>query len=1188
MMRFNPLWLTVCWLFFVGLQPACAELRLTPEEQAWLRDHPVIRHAPDPDYAPFETRNADGAIEGIAPDTLHRVAQLLGIRIESMPTSSWANSLQMLKQQEADLVTVATPTPERENYLLFTQSYAAFPDLLLLRQGVTLDEERVATKDPLRRLSGKTVAGIKGWAINEMVAQHYPEIQQRWYENVKDVLTAVSLGEADATLLNRATAGYWTQRLRIANLRSAGETEFTYRLSFAVRKDWPILRDLLDKALAELTPQDHRQIQKQWFQLPEQRHGSLVVTIGWLVLGLLLLAGAGWGLYRLQEGLARSTNQPQGLFSAVDASLLAPVNRMTHLLPWLVLLAGLAITWVGYLFTLQDARHNLQENFEYQAKEIIQRIQQRMIAYEQILRGVRGLFDASEKVNRTDFHRYVESLQLQKRYPGIQAIAYIHRVSEAQKETFLQQVHQEGYGDYWIWPIGQREIYAPLLFIEPLTNRNLRAMGYDLYSDSVRRQAMEQARDSGLPAISGRVTLVQEDEVGKIQIGFIKFIPVYQAGALLTTAPERQSHLMGWASAAFRMEELMAGILGSSPTDFDLEIFDCECYSSKDLLYDSDSSVLLNKVHASQFRLSQTLAIANHSWTILIRSRANFEARLDETRAQIVLTFGLISTLLLTLLVWLLAHGRRRALRMAWQMTGRLHDELLKNKRFSDIMNDVQAYIYIKDRQRRYVYANRMTLQLFGCSAEQLIGHRDEELFQAEDQLAALQAVDERVLTSGQPSKVEMVVAPRQSGETRVYLEAKRAVLDEKGEIWGLSGVSTDITEQKRSEQALQQAKLKAESATRAKSEFLAAMSHEIRTPMNVVLGISDLLLEGELAEEQRRLVETMNRSGKALLGVINDVLDYSRMEAGRFILSDLPYSPRQIVRDVAQLMRLAAAEKNLQLLEEIADDVPEWQQGDEGRLRQILINLLGNAIKFTQHGTIAIHLNRQLLPQATLFFQVKDTGIGIAEEHVQHIFDHFTQADSGITRQYGGTGLGLAIAKRLVELMGGQMGVESAVGVGSCFYFTLPLRAGEAPAVAELQVESALVENAPGLRILLAEDSPENQLLFQSYLKKSPHQLEMVNNGEEALLRIQQSRFDLLMTDIEMPKMDGYALAKATRRWQAGQEGAQPLTIIALSAHAGADKATESLAAGCDLHLTKPISKKELLAVLQRLMLHR
>ncbi|MBF0462551.1 MAG: response regulator [Magnetococcales bacterium] len=370
--------------------------------------------------------------------------------------------------------------------------------------------------------------------------------------------------------------------------------------------------------------------------------------------------------------------------------------------------------------------------------------------------------------------------------------------------------------------------------------------------------------------------------------------------------------------------------------------------------------------------------------------------------------------------------------------------------------------------------------------------------------------------------------------------------------------------------------------ANQAKSDFLATISHEIRTPINVVLGLTGVLMETDLTPEQRRYVETMHHSGGALLSILNDVLDFSCIDAGCFTLNDSPILPCQIVEETANLMRISAAEKGLTLDVEVTDDIPATVSGDGVRLRQVLLNVLGNAIKFTHRGRVCVRLTIYPQEPGSLLFSITDTGIGVAEEYQKEIFDKFFQVDKGITRRYGGTGLGLAISRRLVEAMGGRMWVESQEGQGSTFFFTVPIRIVTAPPTPVSSSIMPAEDDSLSLRILLVEDAPDNQMLFKTYLKKTQHYLMIANDGMEAVKRVQEESFDLVLMDLQMPVMDGYTATRVIRKMEQ-EAGRSPLIILALSAHASQERREESLAAGCNDHLTKPIRKQAFLDVIQQ-----
>ena len=414
----------------------------------------------------------------------------------------------------------------------------------------------------------------------------------------------------------------------------------------------------------------------------------------------------------------------------------------------------------------------------------------------------------------------------------------------------------------------------------------------------------------------------------------------------------------------------------------------------------------------------------------------------------------------------------------------------------------------------------------------------------------------------------------RRDGE-RVWMSwANRAVFDERGRLIEVLSIGSDATARKRAQDEVLRAKEAAEQANRAKSEFLATMSHEIRTPMNAVIGMADLLQEGERDEERRDYLEVLRRNGEVLLTLINDILDLSKVEAGRIELECIDFEPLPLVEEVVHGARLMAEDKGIELTARLDQAARGVRHGDVARLRQVLVNLLGNAVKFTREGSIEVAVEAG--GEGRLRFSVRDSGIGIPEEKLATIFDPFTQADGSITRRYGGTGLGLAISRRLVELMGGTIAVESSPGEGSRFHFEVPLAAGEA-SLPEHPAPGAGLETRP-LKLLLAEDTEDNVLLIRSYLKGSPHHLDVAGDGEQAVERFQRGGYDLVLMDVQMPRLDGLAATRAIRRWE--QERGLPSTpILALTAHALHEDVERALEAGCNAHLSKPIKKRALLA---------
>ncbi len=512
------------------------------------------------------------------------------------------------------------------------------------------------------------------------------------------------------------------------------------------------------------------------------------------------------------------------------------------------------------------------------------------------------------------------------------------------------------------------------------------------------------------------------------------------------------------------------------------------------------------------------------------------------------------------------------------QLTGQREHQ---QKLMQDIIDNIPSAVYIKDSDGRYVIVNKKFGEIFGLEPSQILGRKDTEVFSGERR-DSYQIADEQVKTY--KSTITLEDTLERNGRKTYFWVMKFPLLDNDGEVQNICGLATDITERKENELKLMQATRAAESARTAQELFLANMSHEIRTPMNGIIGMTNLLLSTGQTGEQHEYTDNILESARHLLAIINDILDFSKIKAGKFHFEHIAFKPRHAIKKAIYPLQFKADEKMVKLVVNIDDNVPEVLMGDPLRLQQIMINLVGNALKFTTTGSVQITAKcvESSSGQCMLEVNVADTGIGIPKDKLQMIFESFTQNNVNTSRKYGGTGLGLAIVKQLVELQGGRVWVESVPERGSVFSFNIRYEIGELPEHALTLQPSVSIDDSKlleGLNVLVAEDNLINQKVVSITLGKQGASVHVENNGLSAVNALKAGQYDIVLMDLQMPEMDGY---KATRIIRREIDGMIP--IIAMTADALKGEAEKCFESGMNGYISKPFEPKDLYQEILRL----
>jgi len=502
------------------------------------------------------------------------------------------------------------------------------------------------------------------------------------------------------------------------------------------------------------------------------------------------------------------------------------------------------------------------------------------------------------------------------------------------------------------------------------------------------------------------------------------------------------------------------------------------------------------------------------------------------------------------------------------------------------LLNTIPAFVFFKDTAYRYVLVNKSFVNFIDLPESEIIGKTLQNLTFSHLLLNSYSKHETRVLGEG----VEQynITEKLEKNNQTLWLNTNLApVKNSRGEIIGLVGISWDITSNKIYEEELKKAKVLAEEGIKTKSQFLANMSHEIRTPLNGILGMAQILNETRLSKKQKDIVNILSTSGENLLVLINDILDFSKIEAGKINFINKDFRLDKPVKEIYDILSRRAEQKGLLLYLDLDKKLPVYVNGDEYRFKQVVLNLVNNAIKFTEEGHIKISLENGDINEGrhTIKVSVEDTGAGIPEAKKKELFKSFSQLDSSSTKQHEGTGLGLAISKLLTNMMKGEIGVESEPGKGSTFWFTVSFKKGTPPRKAQTDrvVPQSKKLKSKKISVLVVEDNLINQKISSFSLKKAGMAVTIANNGQEALEMFKKQSFNVILMDIQMPVMDGYEATGEIRKIEKSLNTHTP--IIALTANAMQGDAEKCLAAGMDNYLSKPFKIDKLIGILNQIV---
>jgi PAS domain S-box-containing protein len=843
----------------------------------------------------------------------------------------------------------------------------------------------------------------------------------------------------------------------------------------------------------------------------------------------------------------------------------------------LVLLLPLGLTVYAWKTSVEYTQKRSQALFAILADESEKILLHRLKSHVQDMRGGLVHIQATQQVKTRIWRRYIESMGVLENSPKAAEFGLIETAEPGGLESVLQQARREqpafrphpktGDGPYFIVrhrPLGDHPQIA----------------GLNIAAGDSRLRAAELSRDTGEPALTGRIALAQDRSQSP---GFLVLVPLYKPGMPTGAVEERRAALLGWICWPFSARAFLSDLTSGEDHSYRLRVYDGENATRANLIYDSAPE---GHEHKPAFSIRRPLRILQQHWTLDWTSAPGFETTVHSVESPLILGSGLMLTALFALQLFFFGRRAETVNALVKEQTRELAEREALYRLLAENTSDIISRVAFDGRRS---YVSPASWSVLGYKPEELAGKPFFDWFHA-DHRPQLEALYQQ-FARGERDHAILVLSKRRKDGGWIKAEVTIKLVRDPQTQQPLETVVTtrDVTlsEQKSEELRIAKeeadvAKAKAERANDAKTIFLAAMSHEIRTPLNSIIGFTDILLSTrlDLEESVRRQLHLIQMAGATLLSIVNDILDFSRIEAGEIKLDPRPFSLEELVTKATSIVRPMIEEKHLDFIVERHTEAHAWYYGDDHRLTQILLNLLNNACKFTGAGSVRLVV--ESLPEGDdrqrIWFSVIDTGPGIPPEKMSRLFKRFSQLENSTHRRFGGSGLGLAISKQLVELMGGTISAYSTEGRGCVFCFEVLLPLSEPQVAVTIEAEQAAYPR--GLRILLAEDLEINREIAIATLAQHDHKIDVAENGAEAVRAVKEREYDLILMDVQMPVMDGL---KATEQIRKLPEPASLIPIIAMSANVLPQQVERIKLAGANDHIGKPFDKADLFRKIAR-----